>query len=564
MTTITTDPVSSSQGLPRLTRRQRFVQDLTVFKVISIIVALALAVLAIYPLSRVLLRLFIVDGRLDLSAFREAFTQDDLFELLFNTVVVVAGSAILALVVGSVLAWLNERTDARMGIATDSLPLIPFLLPPIAGAVGWALLLSERAGLLNELIRNMLRPFGIDMTEGPLNIYSWWGLIFVYTIYQIPYAFLLVSAGLRNVDPALEEQSRVSGASLFRTMRKVTIPAVRPSLGAAVLLMIWFGFALFSVPVIIGTGAGIDVLSVRIVRLLSFTYPPQTAVAVGLSSIVILVVGTAWVLQMRTLRKGHHATIGGKGHRATRIRLGAWKWPARGLLFGYVLVASVLPMVALAIVALNGFWTPNIDWAGLDLDSFRQVLFEDEVTQRALSNSIKLALVGATIGIVAAAILALLLKRATNPAVKVLDGAVKLPAAISSIVIAVGFLLAFSGPPFNLNGSLLILLLAYLVLYMPQGSVAADAAASQVGGELPEASQISGASAGRTFWRINFPLMLPGLAAGWSLLFVRMAGDLTASAMLAGTANPVAGFRILEIYQGASYAALAALSIVLT
>jgi iron(III) transport system permease protein len=146
----------------------------------------------------------------------------------------------------------------------------------------------------------------------------------------------------------------------------------------------------------------------------------------------------------------------------------------------------------------------------------------------------------------------------------VLDGAVKLPAAISSIVIAVGFLLAFSGPPFNLNGTFLILLLAYLVLYMPQGSVAADAAASQVGGELPEASQISGASAGRTFWRINFPLMLPGLAAGWSLLFVRMAGDLTASAMLAGTSNPVAGFRILEIYQGASYAILAALSIVLT
>ncbi len=139
MTTITTDPVSSSQGLPRLTRRQRFVQDLTVFKVVSIIIALALAVLAIYPLSRVLLRLFIVDGHLDLSAFREAFTQDDLFELLFNTVVVVAGSAALALVVGSVLAWLNERTDARMGIATDSLPLIPFLLPPIAGAVGWAL-----------------------------------------------------------------------------------------------------------------------------------------------------------------------------------------------------------------------------------------------------------------------------------------------------------------------------------------------------------------------------------------------------------------------------------------
>ena len=564
MTTITTDAVTESQGLPRLTRWQRFRQDLTVFKVVSIVVALALSALAVYPLSRVLLRLFVVDGEVDLSAFREAFTQNDLGELLFNTAIVVAGSAILALLIGSVLAWLNERTNARLGIATDSLPLIPFLLPPIAGAVGWALLLSERAGLLNAFLRYLLSFVGIEITEGPLNIYSWWGLIFVYTIYQIPYAFLLVSAGLRNVDPAMEEQSRISGASLFRTMRKVTIPAVRPSLGAAVLLMIWFGFALFSVPVIIGTGAGIDVLSVRIVRLLSFTYPPQTAVGVGLSSIVIVVVGTAWFFQMRLLRRGHHATVGGKGHRTTRIHLGAWKWPARGLLFGYVFVASILPLIGLALVALNGFWTANINWGALDLDSFRQVLFEDEVTRRALNNSIALALVGATIGIVAAAILALLLKRSSSRLVRVIDGAVKLPAAISSIVIAVGFLLAFSGPPFNLSGSFLILLLAYLVLYMPQGSVAADAAASQVGQELPEASQIAGARPGRTFWRINFPLMLPGLAAGWSLLFVRMAGDLTASAMLSGTANPVVGFRILEIYQGASYPPLAALSIVLT
>ena len=212
----------------------------------------------------------------------------------------------------------------------------------------------------------------------------------------------------------------------------------------------------------------------------------------------------------------------------------------------------------------NGFWTPNIDWGGLDLDSFRQVLFEDEVTQRALSNSIELALVGATIGIIAAAVLALLLKRATNPAVKVLDGAVKLPAAISSIVIAVGFLLAFSGPPFNLNGTFLILLLAYLCSTCPRARSPPMPPRRRWAVSCRRRPRSPGPARGGPSGGINFPLMLPGLAAGWSLLFVRMAGDLTASAMLAGTANPVAGFRILEIYQGASYAALAALSIVLT
>src|SRR5690606_15480895 len=107
-------------------------------------------------------------------------------------------------------------------------------------------------------------------SSGPLNIFTWYGLIFVYVLYQVPYAFMTVSAGLRNSDTTLEEQSRVSGAGPGRTFWRVTLPSIRPALGGAVLLMLVQGLALFSIPVIIGTGAGIEVLAVRIVELLNF------------------------------------------------------------------------------------------------------------------------------------------------------------------------------------------------------------------------------------------------------------------------------------------------------
>ena len=145
-----------------------------------------------------------------------------------------------------------------------------------------------------------------------------------------------------------------------------------------------------------------------------------------------------------------------------------------------------------------------------------------------------------------------------------MDAAIKLPAAVPNVVIAVGFILAFGGAPFNLHGTVLILLLAYLVVHFPQGSVAADAAVSSVGQDLLDAAEVSGSHPGRTFLRIQFPMMLAGLAAGWALVFVRTAGDLTASALLAGIRNPVVGFRILEIYENGAYADLAALAIVLT
>jgi len=551
-------PAPSGAGLSRL--RGRF----SPFDVVSVAVVAFLAFIAVYPLMRVFWRAFVDNGRLDLRPLQLVFTYPDLPVLLLNTAIVVAASSVLALVIGSVLAWINERTDARMGIVTDALPLVPFLLPPIAGAIGWVLLLSDRAGLLNALLRAGLVPFGITLTEGPLNIYSWGGLIFVYTLYGIPYVYLMMGAGLRNVDSSLEEASRISGRGLFDTMRMVTLPAVRPSLGAAILLLVWFELSLFSVPVIIGKGAGIDVLSVRIVRLLSFTYPPQIAEAIALSLIVVVALGLAWHFQNRVLAHGHHATVGGKGHKVAILRLGAWRWPARLLILGYIALAAVLPVIGLLLVALNGYWTANIKWSKLSFASFHETLWIDQITRASLGNSLMLSITGATVGMVAAAILALFVKRHGKGVARLIDGVVKVPAAIASIVLAVGFVLAFSGPPFNLNGTLLILLLAYLALYIPQGSVAADAAAAQVGHELTEASQIAGASGARTFWRVSMPLMIGGLVAGWALLFVRMVGDLTASAILAGTNNPVVGFRILEVFEGASYASLAALSTVLT
>lgn len=543
----------------------RWGRQVTVFKVVSVAVAVTLAVLAIYPILRVVLELFVSDGRIDVSPLRDLFALDDLWKLLGTTLLIVVVSAALALVVASALAYLNERTDARLGVVGDALPLLPFLLPAIAGAVGWVLLLSPRSGFLNAWIRAGLDLFGVNLEEGPFDIYSWYGIIFTYTLYQVPYAYLMISAGLRNIDPALEEQSRVSGAGLFRTIRKVTLPAIKPSIGGALLLMCWCGTAMFSVPVIIGRGAEIEVVSVRIVNLINFTFPPRVDLAVGLSLFVLLFVGSAYAMQRRILRRGHFATIGGRAsHAAPPLALGKWRWPARALMLGYVGVATVLPVVALSIVALNGFWTTNITWDDLSLETIRATLFDDENTRDALNNSLYLAGVGATIGIVAAALVSLFVRRSDNVLGRLVDRLIKVPAVISHTVIAVGFILAFAGPPFRLSGTIVILLLAYVVIYMPQASVASDAAASQVGAQLTEASQVCGAGGGRTFLRVNLPLMLPGLVAGWALLFVCMVGDLTASAILSGTGNNVVGFRILEVFYNGSYAALASLAITLT
>jgi iron(III) transport system permease protein len=526
---------------------------------------LLLAALVLYPFLRVVGGAFFSHGRLTVTAFTSAAHQPDVGGVIGGTFVIVGISSVLALVVGTFMAWLNERTDARWGVSTDALPLVPLMLPSIAGAIGWLLLLTPGVGYINAFLRAIAGAIGVHLgMGGPLNIDSWWGVIFVYMLYGIPYVFVIASAGMRNLDSTLEEQSRVCGAGLIRTLCRVTVPALRSSLAGATVLLLWFSLSLYSVPAILGPQARIQVLSVVIVNLIHFSYPSQTSPAIGLSMITIAVIGVAWLLMRRQIRSGMSAMLSGKSNMRIRIELGLWKWPARLMLLGYVFVAAVLPFIALLLVALTGFWNPHVDFGSLSLAPFRTAIWDDFATRQALLNSLELGLMVATVGMVATALVAEYVRRSRSRLSVLIDGAVKLPATLSSVVLSIGFVLAFSGSPFELHGSLLILFLAYLILYLPQGSVVSDTAASQIGKELVEASHVSGAGAARTFFRINLPLMLPGLIAGWALLFVHATGEINASVLLSTPTNNVVGAQILQLSQFSSIATMASLALALT
>ncbi|WP_258934482.1 ABC transporter permease subunit [Nesterenkonia pannonica] len=221
--------------------------------IVALLIALTLIAIVCVPLIQVVVGMVWKDGGFSLEAFERTLAIPDLGSLVFNTLVVVVVSSACAVVIGFLLAWANQRTDARLGILNDILPYLPFLLPPVAGAVGWTMLLSPRAGLLNAWIRDALSLVGIHMESGPFDINSWYGLIMVYTIYAVPYVYMNVAAALASFDSSLEEASRLSGASYLRTLRKVTLPTLAPSVGVGFLLCTWFGFGMFSIAAIIGT-----------------------------------------------------------------------------------------------------------------------------------------------------------------------------------------------------------------------------------------------------------------------------------------------------------------------
>lgn len=532
-----------------------------VFRGVALLLVAGLSVLVVVPLVLVG-GAELVGG--DPSPFAEITEGGRAVAVLTTTLLAVLGSTLLATLLGTVFAWLNERTDANLGRVGDVLPILPLLVPPLAGAIGWVLLASPGPGFLNVGLRAVASAVGIQVgPEGPLDVFSWYGLVFVYVLYLVPHVYLTVSAALRNLDPSLEEASRISGAGALRTVWRVTLPAVAPAVAAGALLALVFGIALFSVPILIATPAGIDVLSVVIVRLMTYGFPPEVGQATAYGAIMVVLIGAALLTQAIVLKRGRQATIGGKATTSSRFALGRWRAPARASMYLYLLATSVLPLLALVVVSLQPFWSASLNVSNWSLESYAEALSTGN-TGAAFRNSLLLGVVGASVAMLMAAVVAFSSSRFSRPVARAVEGITTMPGAFSHVVLAVAFVGVFVGPPFELQGTLLLLFIGYLVVYLPQASVSASSAMGQIGNELVEASAVSGGSDFRTFRRVVLPLMTPGLTAGWVFVFVLMAGDVTMSVLLASTRTPVVGFVMIDLFGNGTYPLLAAMGVIIS
>lgn len=556
MTSLTARPTVGQRVSGRL-------RNLSVFGVFAALVTIGIVVLVGYPLVSTLISVFVTDGQLDLSAFVEVWELPNIGTVLLNTFVLLAISIPISLAIATVFAWIMERTDARIGWASTVLPLVPLMIPSLAGTVGWIALTSGRAGLLNVWIRDFLAIFGIQLTEGPFEIYSWGGMIFLYVLYIVPFGYLSISAALRGLDPSLEEAARVNGSGVLRTFWKITLPSIKPALIGAFNIQLIIGFAMFSIPATVGVSAEIEILALRIYRLLTFAYPPDTDVAVVLSILMLLVVALAGWWQIRVNRTKRFGTIGGRIGRGSMVQLGKWRWVAKSGVLFYIAATSILPFLGLIFLSLQGFWSSTFDVSKFNLNNY-VAIFQNPEIQKSLTNSVVFGIVGGLIVMLVATIVAMYLARNSGFMAKVVDSISRLPSTIPHIVVAVAFVAAFAGPPFMLSGTAVILIAAYIVMYLPQAVISANSAVVQVGNDMVEASSISGAGQGRTFVKVMLPLIWPGFISGFALCFVLMAGELTGSAILAGINTPVIGFTMLKLWLNGSTTQLAALSVIVS
>lgn len=497
-------------------------------------------------------------GRFTLAKYAAAYTDPALLAVLWNTLVFVLGSTLLATLLALVLAYLNTRTDIPFKFIFGVLAIVPMMIPHLLFSVAWALLLNPSNGLVNRALVDLL---GL---QGPLlNIYSLPGMIFVEGLLNMPIAYLIIAPAMASFDVSLEESSRVCGSSPWRTLLRITLPVLRPAILAAFVLGVVRALASYAVPRVLGTPGRVDVLATYLYEMVSTGFSPDwgRAAALGMSALATSI-ALVWVYRALTGESSRFVTVSSRGWRPSVVALGRMRLPLTAGVALLSLFIVVLPVLVLLYTSLVPYaMLPSAQaFAQMSLRHWAAV-FDDPTSLLALRNSLVLAVAGATIGVLLSLLIAHVTVRQRSRAAGTLETLTFLSFSFPGIVIGIGFMWFFVRTP--LYATLWALLIGYVATYLPYGVRPLASALVQVHTHLEESSLVCGASRAATLRRIVAPLLVPGIVSAWILMATMFLRELTLSVVLSRPGSEVLAVQILAYADDGLWGRLSALGMVM-
>jgi iron(III) transport system permease protein len=497
-------------------------------------------------------------GTFTLAKYIDAYSDPELLQVIWNTVIFVVGSSLTATVLALFLAYLNIRTNIPCKFIFGIISIIPMMIPHILFSVSWALLLNPSNGILNLILKQV---FFLD--SSPFNIYSLPGMILVEGLLDLPIAYLIIAPAMAAFDASLEESSRVCGASTAKTIFRITLPVLRPAILAAFILCVIRGLASFAVPSVIGMPGRIYVLATHLYEMVStgFAADYGKAAAVGMSVLVSSVI-LIYLYRYLTSAGEKYVTIAGRGYKPTIIQLQRSKIPLFIILGVLSFVLIVLPVIVLIYTSLVPYsMVPSARaFSMMSLKHWIDVI-NDPISILSLKNSLLLGVFGATIGVVLSIFVAYVIVKVRTRSAGILESLSFLSFSFPGIVIGVGFMWFFVRTP--LYATIWALLIGYIATYLPYGIRPLSSAFVQIHNHLEESSLVAGASYLTTLRRIVIPLLVPGIVSGWVLMATMFVRELSLSVVLSRPGTEVLAVQILRFSEDGLWGRLSALGIMM-
>jgi iron(III) transport system permease protein len=477
-------------------------------------------------------------------------------QIFWNTILVSVVATVFAILLGFVLGWILSRANVPGRAALEPLMALPYYVTPLMGALAWSLIGSPSGGFLNQVWRAL-------GGEGHLiDITTPYGIAWVMALFEGSVAFVMIGAVLKSMDPALEEASQMLGAGRLRTMLKITLPLVLPGVLGAAIFVLAEMLGSFSAALVLGLPNRFYVVTTAMYQLVS-QYPPRfpQAAAMGVSLFAVMF-AMVWIYR-RIVSRGSYVTITGKAFRPRAMDVGRLRWALLAVCLVYLFIAVLLPVLTLLYASLQRLATafPRLD--NFTLANYTTALSLDAV-RSALANSLILGVATAGLGVLLMGFLSWLIYRSRLPGAGAIEYVLMFPQAVPRLVFAFGMLWAWLVFPLPIYGTLWLLLIAYLTVFLPLGIRTISGVMLQIDRTLEESAQMCGASWGYRLRTVTMPLLRPGLIAAALLLFIASVRELGASILLMGPKAKVITPAIVESWFSTSTEQTAAMALLQT
>ena len=428
-------------------------------------------------------------------------------ELLWNTFSLTFAVTLFAVAIGVSLAWIVVRTDLPGRRVWQWLLALPLVIPPYVGAVTYIIVFGP-SGWVRDLWRDT--PWLVDTFGNyPINIYSFWGVFFVLTMFTYPYVYLIASASLRKMNRNFEEVARSQGMTTGQIFWKVNLPFLRPAIGA--------GAILISLYVLSDFGA------IAMLRYVTFTAAIyfqrasfDTASASVLSLVlIVLTVGILWI-EAKTRKKNKYYQTSNTFREPDILKLGKWKPLTIAYIFSVFFVSVLLPISVL------------LYWSNIGI---RMGALDDRFWGFAW-NSLKVSAFAALLCMILALPIIYLKTRYPSVISRMIDRLCYAGYALPGVIVALGFIFIFNNHIPSLYNTFYMLALAFVVRFLPQAMQSGEASLSLVSPRIDEAARSLGHPPWKVMFKVILPTILPGVLAGGALVFVSSIKELPATLML--------------------------------
>lgn len=494
-----------------------------------------LIIFVLYPIFLVFVRSFYINGVFSVESYTNTFLNKSTYRAIKNTFIVSSIVLILTWIIGGGLAYIRVKTNYKYRKLIDVFVFLTFTIPAYILAVTWILGLS-RGGYLSRLIKLISNEAVYDY-----NAYSLFAASIVLTVHMYPIVYYGVSNALKLTGNSLEEAAKVCGLSKKTTIKNITLPLVLPAFLSTGILVVSRSISNYGVTSLLAVPSGNDLLVTRVFSSMSDLDLGVVAVqSIFIISISFLLffLSNFLIKNKRYYIKEYTKETNKKYEKNIFINI---------FLIIFFFITFFLPFLIIIISSFFKRWGLSFELSNLTLNNYKMLFGKNKILVEPLINSLKIGIIGGLFSTLFSSLIVYINKNKESKKNNLLMYISLLPIAVPNIILAIAAMFAWINPPIKLYGTFYILLITYIVLFLPICIKQIEGGTKNIDNSLNEVSKTMGINIIKRYFILFIPQIKDSLYISFIMCFLIALKEIPISLMLYSAGNKTLGVMMFTV-----------------